>query len=241
MMNFDFLSETDRRVIQLSGYGKPRGFGKKAALLLIDVQNKFIGPDKPIVEAMTAHPLAIGHAAHLAVAQIQNLLEAARRYNLPVFFTVNVLAPDETVFNSFANKRPPYELQGQINSSEEAIYAPLSPKTGEWVLHKRYASAFFGTPLLSFLNALNCDTVLIAGFSTSGCIRACCVDAASYNLHPVVVSDAVADRIEYSHRAALLDLSLKYADVQSSQDILAYMKGMQSNAKEGEKPNGQLE
>ena len=222
-MDYSFLDDVDRKVVELSGYGAARGFGSRPALLLIDVQNKFIGPDRPILDVAAAHPLAIGENAHRAIEQIARLLSAARSAHIPVFYTVNILTPNETVFNSFAKKRPPYERTGRIDADGESIYRPLKPLETEWVIHKRYASAFFGTPLTSFLNALDCDTLLIGGFSTSGCIRACCVDAASYNLHAVVAEDGVADRIASSHRSALLDINLKYGDVLPTDSILSYM------------------
>ena len=208
-MDYSFLSDTDRRVVELSGYGIPRGPGTRPALLIVDAQNKFIGPNRPILEVAAAHPLAIGQQAHLAIERIGYLLEYSRSRGIPVFYTVNTLPPNETVFNSFAKKRPAYEQDGRVCADDEAIYPPLAPNKNEWVIHKRYASPFFGTPLLSFLNALDRDTLVVTGFSTSGCIRACCVDAASYNLHPVVAEDAVADRIVSSHLSALLDLNLK--------------------------------
>lgn len=226
-VEYSFLNETDRQVVSLSGYGAQREKRGKAALIVIDAQNKFIGPNKPILEVVADHPLAMGARAHKAIQNIGLILETARKKGVPVFYTINKLDPSETVFNSFAKKRPPYEKNGRIDSQGEEIVESLTPQEGEWVIHKRYASALFGTPLLSFLNALGCTTLILVGFSTSGCIRACAVDAASYNLCPIVVEDAVADRIEYSHQASLMDLNLKYADVLSTSDVISYMNGIE--------------
>jgi nicotinamidase-related amidase len=97
---------------------------------------------------------------------------------------------------------------------ELAAFAPgLEPHQGETVITKQYASAFFGTPLDAKLKALGVDTLLIAGVSTSGCIRATAVDACQYGFVPLVVRDAVGDRHPGPHEANLFDLQAKYAEV----------------------------
>jgi maleamate amidohydrolase len=99
----------------------------------------------------------------------------------------------------------------------------LEPRADEIVLTKRYASAFFATPLASVLTAARIDTVLIAGVSTSGCIRATAVDACQHGFVPVVVSDAVGDRATGPHEANLFDLQAKYAEVISLEAAEQYI------------------
>jgi len=99
----------------------------------------------------------------------------------------------------------------------------LEPATGETVITKQYASAFFGTTLAPTLTALGCDTVLMAGVSTSGCIRASAVDCCQHGFIPLVVRDAVGDRALEPHEANLFDLQAKYAEVVSLAEAEAFL------------------
>jgi len=99
----------------------------------------------------------------------------------------------------------------------------LAPKKGDLVINKSYSSAFYGTPLLSFLIKLRTDTLIVTGGTSSGCIRATCVDGVSRNLNVAVVEDCVFDRISVSHKVALLDLWMKYCDVITSEEAIRYL------------------
>ena len=100
----------------------------------------------------------------------------------------------------------------------------IKPQSEDLVVDKSYASAFYGTPLLSYLIKLKADTLIITGGTTSGCVRALCVDAVSRNFNVAVVKDAVFDRIGASHKIALLDLWMKYCDVISVGETVNYLK-----------------
>ncbi len=93
---------------------------------------------------------------------------------------------------------------------------------GRYPIDKSYASAFYGTSLLSILIKLKVDTLIVAGGTTSGCVRATCVDAISRNFDVAVVEDCVYDRISVSHKVALLDLWMKYCDVISRDEAIEY-------------------
>jgi nicotinamidase-related amidase len=103
------------------------------------------------------------------------------------------------------------------------ILTELSPEPGEGVIEKSFASAFYGTPLLSYLIHMKTDTLLVTGGTTSGCVRAFCVDAASNNFNVAVLEDCVYDRISVSHKIGLLDLWMKYCDVIESGEALTYL------------------
>jgi maleamate amidohydrolase len=221
-----FISDLDRKVIELTGYGKRRGFGKKPALMIIDAQNKFVGIDAPILDSMAAYPLSIGEKAWKAIPKIWEMLEAGRRKGLPVFFSTSTVPVEEMAFNSFARKRHPHETSGRGPMDQEEFPGEIRPRKGETVVHKRYASPFFGTPLMTFLNSVGCDTLLVSGFVTSGCVRAFVVDAASYNFNVMVAEDGVADRFDFAHRLSLIDMDLKYADVVSSEEITQYIDSL---------------
>lgn len=218
-----FISEIDRRVIAATGYGRRRGYGNRPALMIVDAQKKFIGIDAPILESIESYPLSIGQKAWQALGNIRVLLEKGRKKKLPVFFSTSSLPADEMAFNSFARKRRCHEKSPAPAPDLEEIPAEIKPRRGEWVLHKRYASVFFGTPLMTFLNTLRCDTLIVCGFVTSGCVRAFAVDGASYNFNVVVVAECVADRFDFAHRLSLIDMDLKYADVVSLPEAVAYL------------------
>ena len=99
----------------------------------------------------------------------------------------------------------------------------LAPRPGEVVVVKQYASAFFGTSLSATLTAAGVDTLVIAGVSTSGCVRASATDAMQHGFRPIVVADACGDRTAAVHDANLFDLNAKYADVLTVAEAVAHL------------------
>ena len=104
--------------------------------------------------------------------------------------------------------------------------AGLEPAADELVISKQYASAFFGTSLAATLTASGVDTLIITGVTTSGCIRATCIDAVSHGFIPIVVEDACGDRHEAPHTANLFDMNAKYGDVVSERAVIDHLKGL---------------
>jgi maleamate amidohydrolase len=102
----------------------------------------------------------------------------------------------------------------------------LEPDNGDLIVSKQYASAFFGTSLSSTLTALGVDSVILTGLTTSGCVRATCVDAMQHGFRTLVVDEACGDRHPDPHRANLFDMNAKYADVVSEKETLAYLNGI---------------
>ena len=96
----------------------------------------------------------------------------------------------------------------------------LAPRPTEPVLNKLFASAFFGTALGSLLASHGCDSVVVTGASTSGCVRATAVDALQNGYRPIVPREAVGDRNPAAHDATLYDIDLKYGDVVSLGECL---------------------
>ena len=105
------------------------------------------------------------------------------------------------------------------------IVPQLAPRTGEIVVVKQYASAFFGTSVAATLTSLRVDTVVVMGYSTSGCVRASAVDALQHGFVPIVVRDAVGDRHPDPHTANLFDLAAKYAEVWDAPAVIDYLRG----------------
>lgn len=218
----DLLTDRDRRVIANGGYGKPRGLGPSPVLMVIDCQYNYIGADRPVDEQQDVWPAGGGSEAWAAVREIQLLLASARDGEVPVIYTRNV--QKQTLrFDSFALKSDRDHAPFLDGSRGSRIVEEIEPLESDLVLDKSYASAFYGTPLPSWLVGLGVDTLILAGVSTGGCVRATAVDAISRGYRVAVVADAVADRIKASHKMALLDIWMKYADVVDGQTAGGYL------------------
>lgn len=221
----DLLTEEDRAVIAASGHGGKHGFGDRPCLMLVDMQRNFVGVDGPILESVKLYPTSTGSRGQRAVEVAARLLAAFRAQRLPVMFTLSRVLPAEAAFDAFQKK-----LQGagaarnaKLQDEDFQIVPEIAPAADEIVLHKRFASGFMGTPLMSFLNGGRVDGIVAAGITTSGCVRATVVDAAAYNFRIAVVADACADRLQVSHKASLLDMHMRYADVVQSDAVLQYL------------------
>lgn len=215
------IPEEDLGVYELAGFGGPSGFGQRPALLLIDVQYRTAGDSSlPIRESIeTMYPTSCGDRAWAAIPHIARLLAAAREADIPVIYPY--VAPKKAVdAGRFGSINP------AITTIPEHAYefvAEVAPVEADILLPKRHASAFFGTALTSYLIDLGCDTVILAGCTTSGCIRATAVDAFSFNFHTVVAQECVYDRIEISHQIGLFDLDAKYADVMGVDQVIEHL------------------
>jgi maleamate amidohydrolase len=214
----DILTPTDREVIRRGGYGKPRGLGESPALLIIDLQHNYAGADKPILEQIREWPSGVGESAWRAIERLKPLIHAFREKKRPVIYTRQI--QKSIAFDGFAAKVVRSSSQYLEGSKGTSIVEAIASQDGDFVIDKSYASAFYGTPLLSVLIKLKVDTLVVAGGTTGGCVRATCVDAISRNFDVAVVEDCVYDRISASHKVALLDLWMKYCDVLSGDEAL---------------------
>ena len=190
--------------------------GRRPALLVIDFVQAYL---------VAGSPLYAG--AEPARAAAQTLLEAARRARIPVTHTNVQYQAGGRDGGVFFRKVPALKcFEAGARPDLAAFAAGLEPSAGETVVTKQYASAFFGTSLASTLTALGVDTLLIAGVSTSGCVRASAVDACQHGFIPLVVREAVGDRHPAPHEANLFDLQAKYAEVVGLELALEYLKGI---------------
>jgi nicotinamidase-related amidase len=216
------ISGDDLDVYELSGFGGSAGFGERPALLVIDVQYRTAGERPvPIREAITTmYPTACGDRAWAAIPHIARLIGAARDAAIPIVYPY--VAPKKAVdAGRFGSINP------QIASISEKGYefvAEVAPTESDVLLPKRHASAFFGTALVSYLVDFGTDTVILAGCTTSGCIRATAVDAFSYNFRTIVAEECVYDRIGASHDVGLFDLDAKYADVVPTDEVIDHLQ-----------------
>ena len=218
----ELLTDDDRGVIKFGGYGKGRGLGKKPMVVVIDIQYNYVGEDKPVLEQLGEWPSGGGEAGYRAIEKVKVLLDKAREKDIPILYTRNV--QKDIKFDSFSNKTDRDQSKYMEGHKGTFIVEEIAPTPKDMILDKAYPSAFYGTPLLSWLVKLGVDSLIIVGGSTSGCVRSTAVDAISRNYNVAVVEDCVYDRISISHKAGLLDLWMKYTDVPNLEEILGYIE-----------------
>ena len=221
----DLLDDEDRLVIERGKYGKTRGLGQRPVLLVIDCQLNYIGRDEPITEQQDEYPAGGGADAWRAVRNIGRLLPLAREANVPVIYSRNV-AKQTVQFDGFQQKAGWDHRKTIDGQPGTMIVDEIAPQDGDVVVDKSYASLFWGTPILTYLVALRADSLIVTGVSTSGCVRATLVDGITRGFNAVVVEDATADRIKASHKVALLDIWMKYGDVDTTDVVAAYLRGL---------------
>lgn len=200
---------SELEIFRQQNFGNPIGFGRRSALLVVDFTVGFNDP-----------ALFGGGNIDPAVKRTVRLLEFFRERKLPVAFTRVVYADDGSDGGIFATKQPRLLMLTERHPAGQVV-PELAPRAGELVVRKNQASAFFGTNLAPWLVQQGADTVVVAGCTTSGCVRATVVDAISYNFRPIVARDCVGDRALGPHEASLFDLQQKYADVLERDAIIA--------------------
>jgi maleamate amidohydrolase len=191
-------------------YERDLFIGKNSALVLIDLYNLvYLGGRKPVEEAFKENTSACGEQAWDAIAPTMALIDAFRRLKKPIIYVSYDDRPETDHQQMRASNRKKYEYEPDRYKIKEEF----APQPGDQFIYKKRASAFYGTPLASSLVQRGIDTVVVAGESTSGCVRATAVDSFSHGFHTVVVEECVFDRSLISHKVSLFDLHHKYADV----------------------------
>lgn len=212
-----FLTPRDREVIAASGFGAEQGFGARPAVLVIDVNYNFCGDrSEPILESIKTWRTSCGSDAWAGIAAIRPLLERARAKGLPVIYTTGVRRPDNWDAGAWAWKSTrshERKVTARTQADGDAIVAEIAPQARDLVVLKQKPSAFFGTPLDSYLTLLRADSLIVTGTTTSGCVRASVIDAFSRNYRVALVEEGCFDRSQSSHAMSLFDMHAKYADV----------------------------
>lgn len=194
------------------------GFGKRAAVLVVDFIRAYTTPGAPLYAAPVVE----------AVRQTVDVLAAARRKGVLVVYTRVIYSPSGIDGGIFVQKVP--VLRTMVEGEPLAEIVPeLPPAAADVILNKQYASAFFGTSLAAMLTAQGVDTVIITGCSTSGCVRATAVDGMQYGFRVIVPRECVGDRRAEPHEANLFDINSKYGDVVSRSETLAWLEALPSS------------
>lgn len=193
------------------GFSERLGFGERPAVLVIDMCRGITERGYDMFIDMDEH-----------IPRIQAILAAARAAGAPVVFTTVAFHPDLADAGMFGRKAR--LVRDLVYGSERVEIDPRLPvEDSDHLLVKKMPSAFHGTHLHAMLTGLGVDTTIVVGNSTSGCVRATACDAISNGFRPIVPKDCVADRVPLSHEVNLFDIDAKYADVVTSEEVLAYL------------------
>lgn len=194
------------------GFGRHVGFGRRPALLVVDFMRAFTAPGSSLGAEMDSE-----------IAAANRLLAAAHANGAPVYLSTIAYADPVREAGIWAEKIA--GLQELVLGSPAVEQDPrLRLRGDEHILVKHFASCFFATDLAARLRAQEVDTLVIAGCTTSGCVRASAVDACQHGLRVIVAREATADRIQAAHAQSLEDIDLKYGDVLPVEEILAQLR-----------------
>lgn len=225
------ISAEEQKAYHAAGFGRASGLGRRPALLIIDVQYRTVGTTpRPFWEAIKEFPTACGETGWNAVRHIETLLGLFRRNNWPVLYPY--VSQKETFDHGRLSDKVP-AIMGVASRGYDFV-AEVAPRDGDILLPKKHPSAFFGTPLASYLINVGADTLVVTGCTTSGCVRGTVVDGFAYNFRIAVPQDAVYDRSATSHAVNLFDMASKYADVMPTAELAAALSKLAPTAKAAE-------
>lgn len=208
----------DLEIYARAGFGRPAAWGERPALLVIDVQYRSVGTQRlPIAQSMEEFATSCGEAGWAAIDALIPVIAHFRAQAWPVLYPF--VAPKESFDGGRLAEKVPALMK--IPRHGYDIVREIAPQPQDVLIPKRHSSAFFGTPLLSYLMDRRIDTLVLAGTTTSGCIRCAAVDGFSYNFSVFVPHECVFDRSPFSHAVSLYEMSQKYADVVRARDVLA--------------------
>ena len=220
------ISEREQEAYRAAGFGRATGIGHRPALLIIDVQYRTVGTRRlPFWDAIKEFPTACGEVGWGAVDQIAPLLRLFRANGWPVLYPY--VSPKETFDSGRLSDKVPAIMS--VAAHGYAFVSEVAPEEGDVLLPKKHPSAFFGTPLASYLIGLAVDTLVVTGCTTSGCVRGSVVDAFAYNFRVLVPHDCVYDRSHVSHAVNLFDMASKYADVMSASEAISTLQTLTAN------------
>jgi nicotinamidase-related amidase len=207
----DWIEETEQ-LYEEREFGEMVGLGEQPVLLVIDLIKAFTDPDSNL-----------GSDVEDVLDRTEALLAAFREYDLPRYYTTVAFEESYGDAGRFIEKVPAMR-ELELGSDRVEVDDRIAPVGDERVIRKKYASAFFGTDLETELTTHRVDTVVLAGVTTSGCIRATAIDSLQHGYRTIVPADAVGDRAEGPHRANLFDIDAKYGDVVETEDVLVHLE-----------------
>jgi nicotinamidase-related amidase len=219
----DIIPAAERRVYAAAGYGSSQPLGRRPVVLVVDTNYAFAGRRRlPIEEAVRETRTSCGEAAWTAIGAIQRLLTAARAASVAVMYSTGRRHASLSTMGRWAGKNA-RAAEDVARGDDTQIVAEIAPGPGEIVVEKSRPSAFFGTDLAGHLVLLRADTLVVAGGTTSGCVRATVTDGFSLGYRVAIVHECTFDRATLTHKVNLFDMNAKYANVLSLDEALAYL------------------
>ncbi|MFE0190477.1 isochorismatase family protein [Streptomyces sp. NPDC058989] len=204
-----------------AGFGAPVRRGERPAIVVVDLTRGFTEDVFPSGADLTDVVGATGE-----------LIEAGRGSGVPVVFTAIAYTTAEATGDALPWLHKAQGMRALREGSAEVVVDPRLPRRpGDHLIVKKGASAFFGTSLAALLTGLGCDTVLVCGATTSGCVRATAVDAVQSGFSVLVPRECVGDRAAGPHEANLFDIQAKYGDVIGLADAVGYLGGLPGSAR----------
>ncbi len=211
----DLIPESNMKPFEKGGMGGISGFGKRPAILVVDMTYAFVDERYPL-----------GSSTSLgAVKAIKHLLEVARPRGVPIIYTTPIPFLRAVDKGRWKTADEPIMLSPEAHQ----VWPEIAPAPEDVVIAKGKPSAFFGTDLVSRLNFFGVDTTIITGMVTSGCVRATAVDAFSYNYYVIIPEECVADRGQVSHKVSLFDIHMKYGDVLPLSQVEEYLRNLRQD------------
>jgi nicotinamidase-related amidase len=209
------MSADETAFFEARGFGLKIGFGRKPALLVIDIVKAFTDPQRMLGADMDGQ-----------IEATNALIDMAHAKAIPVIYS-SVAYDDANFIDAGVWRLKQKGIADLVAGSDGPELDPrLHFAKGDGMLWKKYASCFFGTDLTSRLLAAGVDTLIMTGCTTSGCVRATAVDSCQTGFRPMVVREGVGDRSQIAHEQSLFDLNAKYADVVSLDETLAYLSAL---------------
>ena len=221
-----FLTERDKELQELTGYGANGGYGKRPVLMVIDINYNFTGDQRePIIESVKRWRNSCGEEAWEGMVVVNKLMDAARAKGIPIIHTNMAQRADNWDIGGWKWKN--WRAGEQARTRDSNIHGnefnhEVAPDPTDIVVYKLKASGFHGTAMNGHLTLLGADSIIMTGTTTSGCVRATVLDAFSENYRVAVVEDGCFDRSQAAHAINLFDMHQKYADVVGSEEVLEY-------------------
>lgn len=206
------------RIYRERGFQRRIGFGRRPALVSVDLANAWTRP---------GNPFTCEHVDDLIIPGMQRLLAACRAHGHPVVHVTTAYQStdrdDPATDMGLWHHKIPVEAVNLADADLWAIDARIAPAKGEWVMLKKRASAFSGTPLAGYLRAAGVDTILVTGVTATACVRTTICDGLAEGFRTIAVRECIGDRVPGAVAWNLFDIDAKFADVESVDTCVTYL------------------
>lgn len=204
-----------KKIYEERGFMRKMGFGKAPAVTTVDMARAWMSD---------GHPFTCENNNEICANALQ-VLDAARDSGVPIFHTTTgYVGKEQWDLPRWDEKIPMHTLE--IDSEWMEIDPKLKPRPEEPVIHKKYASNFFGTHLASTLYKLGVDTVIVMGATACACVRHTVMDSTGHGFKTIVPIGTIGDRVPGVIEWNLFDMDAKFADVLPLEEVVEYLKGI---------------